>query len=62
MAKGYAGFGGMLVTEKFDKVLSVYPSGTVEEHTYSNKGNFVALITITYDDSTKLEVVSQIRT
>lgn len=50
-----------LLNFKFDAIYPTYPSSTVEVYTYRNLGNIVGVITVSYVDSSKNELISVVR-
>ncbi len=50
-----------LINFKFDSIYPTYPSSTVEVYTYRSLGNIVGVITVSYIDSTKNELISIVR-
>lgn len=50
-----------LLNFKFDSIYPSYPSTTVEVYTYKNSGNIVGVITVSYTDITKNEIISVVR-
>lgn len=50
-----------LIDFKFDSIYPTYPSATVEVYTYRNNGNIVGVVTVSYVDSSKNELISIVR-
>ena len=50
-----------LLNFKFDSIFPTYPSGTVEVYTYKNLGSIVGVITVSYVDASKNEIISIVR-
>lgn len=51
-----------LVPEQYDSIVATYPTTDSEVYTYSFKGATVAVVTVTYTDSTKAVFSSAVRT
>lgn len=51
-----------LVSEKYDSIFATYPTASTEVYTYQLAAATVAIVTVTYTDSTKAVLSSVVRT
>jgi hypothetical protein len=56
------GSGTMLDGIVFDEIQAAYPTSTTEIYTYSLDGSQVAIVTVTYSNASKNQVLSVVRT
>lgn len=59
---GYISPLNSLVNLGFDRVDVTYPSATTEVYAFSYRTNLVAMVTLTYSDSSKENLVSAVKT
>jgi hypothetical protein len=58
---GQVSLGGNLVNEAYDSIYATYPDTETEMYTYKLDGATVAVVTVVYSDSTKVQLTSVVK-